>query len=375
MSDLSAPGAGGDPRDVITEQAFSVAPELLGLPLATPGRRVRGILFDLFFIALLSDATGVLLAGAAAWVLFRTVSKRWGATRRVWVRVPLAAGAAALGFALLLSAWGSATGMVGRMIGGEQDEEPPPGVVSLSGEPSPAAMMRLQPAGTPGEARERASEVARDLAGEEMDEDDLREMLEAILPDSAWAPEVARSVARAADEDATPAEIRASPALTDSLVAAYAAARARGDSVPEIGEQLGAALARDELAALSRRIERLETRNERLAGDVEDAAGRRGVIAWLRAAADDLGLGFGWSALYFTAFLVLGRGRTPGKRLAGTRVVRLDGRPITWWVAFERFGGYVAGVFTGLLDYFLLVRDPNRQALHDKIVNTVVIRE
>lgn len=373
MSDLSAPGAGGDPRDVITEQAFSVAPELLGLPLATPGRRVRGILFDLFFIALLSNATGVLLAGAAAWVLFRTVSKRWGATRRVWVRVPLAAGAAILGFAILLSAWSSATGIAGRMLDGEEDEEPPPGVVSLSGMPSPAAMMRLRRASTPDEARERAREVAEDFAGEETDEEGLRRMLEAMLPDSAWAPEVARSVAGAPDEAS--AKTGASPALADSLAAAYVAARARGDSVPEVREQLGAALARDELAALGSRIERLEARNERLAEEVEEATGQRGVIAWLRAAADDLGLGFGWSALYFTAFLVLGRGRTPGKRLAGTRVVRLDGRPITWWVAFERFGGYVAGVFTGLLDYFLLVRDPNRQALHDKIVNTVVIRE
>lgn len=50
--------------------------------------------------------------------------------------------------------------------------------------------------------------------------------------------------------------------------------------------------------------------------------------------------------------------------LLGVRVLRLDGEPITWWTSFERFGGYVAGFATGLLDF-----------LHDKIVDTVVVRE
>ncbi len=334
--------AGADPRDFITEQAFSVASELLGLPLATPRRRAWGILIDLCCIALLSNATGVLLAAAAAWVLFRTVSKRWGATRRVWVRVPLGAGAAVIGFALLLTAWNSASGLAARVIGGDEQEE----------------------------------SAAEQVAAQEMDEEEVREMVEATLPDSAWAPEVAREVAAALEgRHGLAAADAPTPAVSDSLAAAYAAARAHGDSALELRAQFGGALAADELSARNRRIERLEARNQRLAEELGETRGRRGVIAWLRAAADDLGLGFGWSALYFTAFLVLGKGRTPGKRIARTRVVRLDGRPITWWVAFERFGGYVAGVFTGLLDYFLLVRDPNRQVLHDKIVNTVVIRE
>ena len=43
---------------------------------------------------------------------------------------------------------------------------------------------------------------------------------------------------------------------------------------------------------------------------------------------EDLGIGIGWFGLYFTAFLALWNGRTPGKRLVGTRVVHLDGEPI-----------------------------------------------
>ncbi|MHC4974964.1 MAG: RDD family protein, partial [Planctomycetota bacterium] len=44
---------------------------------------------------------------------------------------------------------------------------------------------------------------------------------------------------------------------------------------------------------------------------------------------------------WFTALLRVGRGRSPGKWLFGLRVVRVDGRPLTWWDAFSRAGGYL----------------------------------
>jgi uncharacterized RDD family membrane protein YckC len=64
-----------------------------------------------------------------------------------------------------------------------------------------------------------------------------------------------------------------------------------------------------------------------------------------------------------------------GKRLMRIRVVRLDGNPITWWVAFERTGGYAAGLFTGLLGFAQVWWDGNRQAIHDRIVGTVVVTD
>ncbi len=91
--------------------------------------------------------------------------------------------------------------------------------------------------------------------------------------------------------------------------------------------------------------------------------------------ADELGIGIGWAGLYFTFFLGFWRGQTPGKRVFRIRVVRLDGKPITWWDSFERFGGYAAGVFTGLAGYFQVFWDRNRQALQDKVVETVVIKQ
>ena len=53
---------------------------------------------------------------------------------------------------------------------------------------------------------------------------------------------------------------------------------------------------------------------------------------------------------------------------------RLGSERIGWWAAFERFGGYSASVITGLLGFAQILWDRNRQALHDKISETVVVR-
>ncbi|OUS32170.1 hypothetical protein A9Q98_01825 [Thalassotalea sp. 42_200_T64] len=90
---------------------------------------------------------------------------------------------------------------------------------------------------------------------------------------------------------------------------------------------------------------------------------------------DDLGLGIGWAALYFSVFTSRWNGRTPGKRLMNIRVLQLDGTPLSLWDSFGRFGGYAAGTATGLLGFLQIFWDPNRQGIHDKISATVVIDE
>ncbi len=84
---------------------------------------------------------------------------------------------------------------------------------------------------------------------------------------------------------------------------------------------------------------------------------------------------FGWWTLYFAILMPWVKGQTPGKRAMGVRVVRLDGHPVTWWHAFERAGGYAAGLATGTLGFAQIYWDANRQAIHDKVAGTVVIRE
>lgn len=85
-----------------------------------------------------------------------------------------------------------------------------------------------------------------------------------------------------------------------------------------------------------------------------------------------------WGAFFigfFTVMLRLGQGRTLGKWLLRIRVIRLDGISLSWWDAFSRAGGYGASAATLFLGFLEPIWDPNRQAMHDRIVRTVVIRD
>mgnify|MGYP000070307279 CR=1 FL=1 len=96
-------------------------------------------------------------------------------------------------------------------------------------------------------------------------------------------------------------------------------------------------------------------------------------MQWVMGVIDDLGLGFGFAAIYFTCFTAWFNGQTLGKMLFNTRVLQLSNEPMGLWDAFGRYGGYGAGLATGLLGFFQIYWDANRQAIQDKISATVVV--
>ncbi|MCU0238427.1 MAG: RDD family protein [Pyrinomonadaceae bacterium] len=84
---------------------------------------------------------------------------------------------------------------------------------------------------------------------------------------------------------------------------------------------------------------------------------------------------------YFVIFEWMWNGQTPGKRLMKLRVIREDGRPITFWEAlarnllrlFDTFPGMVVPIYSvGLISVFLSDRD---QRIGDLFGGTVVVRE
>jgi uncharacterized RDD family membrane protein YckC len=85
--------------------------------------------------------------------------------------------------------------------------------------------------------------------------------------------------------------------------------------------------------------------------------------------------GIGLIVLYFGLMPRIWNGRTPGKRVFRLRIVSLSHERLTLWQCVERALGYafssLEGGF-GFLQYFL---HPNRQTLHDRIAETIVIRE
>ena len=121
-------------------------------------------------------------------------------------------------------------------------------------------------------------------------------------------------------------------------------------------------------AALQEQVEALkkEYRGQQSAGS-----------SWLyqaRGFTRSLGVTFGWSGIYFTLILGVWHGRSLGKFLLRIRVVKINGTPLTFFDAFIRQGGYVAGVAMGMIGFLKVLWEPNRQAVEDRIAGTVVVK-
>ncbi|HSL69806.1 MAG TPA: RDD family protein [Longimicrobiales bacterium] len=302
------------------------------------------MLIDLIVVALLIRMGALFLGLVAALVLWR-FSGRAGTGGRIkqWSRVLLRAAAAVIAFLVVINAWQ-------RIASVDSDDE------QDLDDDVPSANLNF------------------DLNGLDLSPSDGAQLIalaaELGAADSAGARLLADSLAvtlRSAGADSARLLRLRPAALLLSRSNLNPAARAAIDSafgVPDPDD-----LMQEQQAT----IQLLSRQNAQLQGRLQ-ADRTRGIRAWAGAAADDLGLGFGWMALYFTAFLALMRGQTPGKKLLRIRVLRLDAKPISWWIAFERFGGYAASATLGLLGFLQILWDRNRQGLHDKAVETVVIK-
>ncbi len=77
-------------------------------------------------------------------------------------------------------------------------------------------------------------------------------------------------------------------------------------------------------------------------------------------------------------------GQTWGKQALGIRVVREDQQPVSFWFAFFREAlvknllfGYVGGyiIIPLILNYIWPLWDKKNQAIHDKLVRSLVVKE
>jgi hypothetical protein len=84
----------------------------------------------------------------------------------------------------------------------------------------------------------------------------------------------------------------------------------------------------------------------------------------------------GWAAIAFGYFVVLKRskGGTLGYRIAGVKIVGLDGRPASWSALTLRLLFAVFGPLNWL-DLIWLAGDPHRQTLRDKLAQTYVVKK
>jgi hypothetical protein len=381
---------GIDPRKIITPESFSVAPHLLGLPLASPTRRLAAILLDLLLVAILANLGGkVLFAGLMGLSFFWFAGRKLGTGGTFFSRGAKAAlrgfGALML-FVAALSLWHRAQDEVEHVVEGDSASARASQSASATGPQISGArsaltairmasnLVAVENAPDSAHAFDAARAAVRQMRRLGMTDPQIRQALQESVDERGTKPFVAaalRAVMPAASDDGGKDD-HLSP---DSLASLYVSA-VRDDDSTRVGilrPKLASALARDSLDGLRERVSGLEGEKHELEEKVKEEESK-GLLATLLGLFDDLGIGFGWTGLYFTAFTALWRGQTPGKKLFGIRVLRLDGLPMTLWASFERFGGYAAGLFTGLTGYMQVYWDRNRQAIQDKISETVVIR-
>ncbi len=392
------------PGEIITPASFAVAPELLGKPLAKPSRRALAMAIDLLLLGILVKGGGVFFGLAAAFAAWKASARTGVAASRPKLRRRLRLAAAAVFFIIVVANWGFITHPLRRLTAGAGDADreedadsagmvirPSGGAVqaSISGLAAAREFMALREVKSSTEAHRIAGKLVHRLKRSGVSEGDLHDMAQGLAKDSSGLPPLAIQALQEAVGGALPADSARPSDRTDSLASAYVRAAAKGDSdaVGELRPRLTAAFAGDSLDNLNATVSQLRADNskltERIRSDSAKDAGKAvGVMDTFANAGSELvkllkkaGLGFGWLGLYFTGFVGLMRGQTPGKRLLRIRVVRLDGRPMNVWAALERFGGYAASVVTALGGFFQILWDKNRQAMHDKIAETVVVQE
>ncbi|MBK5097898.1 MAG: RDD family protein [Gemmatimonadetes bacterium] len=368
-----------DPRRTITPDAFSVAPGLLGIPLAHPWRRLAAILIDLALISLLANARAVFFALAAGAFLFWIALRgRKETTASKTSRVGFGCLGSTVLFVAVLVMWGPSLIPEDTVL---FETEGPGGSSVPVSIGAIGDLLSLVTDSDTADADEVAARLVERYRESGMSRDEMLDLVAAIERDSPDNEELAgllRAAIGPAERSAEPGD---SEATLEEMLTAYAAALRDGDSllIEELRPPVAAEVAAPELEERDMRIRGLRQEQESLEQGLNEARAEleaeeeKGLRRTVTNLLDEFGLGLGWSGLYFTFLTGFFRGRTPGKRLLNIRIVRLDGKPLGYWVSFERFGGYAASLFTGFEGFLRILWDPNRQGLEDKLAETVVV--
>ncbi|WP_246261417.1 RDD family protein [Alteromonas ponticola] len=312
-------------KETVTPYAFQVSPALLGKPLASPSKRCLALLVDLLLIAVVSFASALVLAFFAAITFLRAGSHLGDRPKRGLARKCLKAGAALLLFITIFGVVDAIDDDITTSASSSSDEVSQQLATGIG-------LIALEQCGSEVSChRELALTLSPELAQTGMSRASVEQLIKSQLADKEIS-------------DLDQKEI-----ITHYLTA-YATEKERT---------------------------KVEMTVDFFPSEISDEGTAENdtysVIKWVKGIAADLGLGFGWAALYFSVFTAWWGGITPGKKLCGLRVVKLDNSPLTLWESFGRYGGYGAGLATGLLGFLQIYWDPNRQAIQDKISETLVL--
>lgn len=348
-------------RQIITPYAFEVSPELLGTPLASPVRRACALLIDLGCIALLSDVSSVFLTALAATMFLIARHKLKKSQKSKPLRILFASLAGLMIVLFALSVFENKfenTSSNNTKISFDSDNAQNESVkidtaeaLGLTAKYAAKTFKTFEKIDS-GECPDVnecwqtvADELAVDLAQRDISPRNARDLLEKLTDQAQQSlseQELEKLYGASWQTFRATREAQNKPGVT---------------SVPIVDDTMP------------------QTEPNQLidAGKQNKSASSYSLIELVKGIVNDLGLGFGWAAFYFTALTTWLGGQTPGKKLLGIRVIKLDGSRLSLWESFERYGGYGAGLATGLLGFLQIFWDANRQAIQDKISETLVI--
>lgn len=326
-------------KEVVTPYAFSVSPDLLGKPLASPSRRGIAMIIDLFLISVLSTISALIFAAFVALTFFRAdvkIKQRAAANQKnAWhySRVLLRSSGAIL---IFFVAFSIVQGFDSKQNNDDAEDSTSVNLVA------PLVIVLACSDDLPCVHR-TGLVLASSLANKDFTEDEFLVDMRELIDETQFSQEEKENTVALLLEEFQRERI----ALAENK--AIAEKQADLDTLAE-NESAVSPLAEDEVSLTP------------------------SIIAWAKGVMSDFGLGLGWAALYFSVFTAWYNGQTIGKKVCSINVVRLDGKIPTLWESFNRYGGYVAGFATGLLGFLQIFWDPNRQAIHDKISETLVLR-
>ena len=84
--------------------------------------------------------------------------------------------------------------------------------------------------------------------------------------------------------------------------------------------------------------------------------------------------GFVIGVIYQWYFLTQQNGQTPGKRVMGIRVIKVNGAPLQAADVIIRYIGYYINSVVFLLGWIWALFDKDKQGWHDKLAGTYVVR-
>lgn len=346
-----------DPKTIVTPFAFSIAPSVLYTPLASPTKRGLAMLVDALLIAVLAEQAGglfILLVGLT--LLIERKSHQIGRVLKWFLYFSM----------LIMTIYVTSDNIIDYNRSASVDDE---NSISVKKGEDASEVLAMLPSilaisfCEEFSCKEQKLMVLVDklnLASISMAE--KREILTGVVTDLSLSADERLRLMAIIDETFGP--VAGMPVDEPSV-----------DVTQDINDGSAMVDTADKLTSAAAQSTESDIDKKMIADEesVDNSAPKYSLLEWAKGILNDLGLGFGWAAFYFTVFTAWFDGQTLGKKLLNIRVIQLDASTISLWDAFGRYGGYGAGFATGLLGFIQIYWDANRQAIQDKISATVVI--